>query len=228
MAVATGTGIGFRHRTNKSICRGREKSLPPSNAPSAGARTRARPLLAPVQAEIAVATAEDDIGPSPVPDSDPLFRLHTKRWAADDDDLLALFPRPRSAGASDRVRRGRVDLPHDACRRSPVEAARPGAQLPGRLRAIGRRCAENRFSSRRGSPNFSKTATVPVASPRFSIIAIATGGSTGTLDAACIGELLLCGLVSLHDRRLDPQRRAVRRAARIEVRSSSRPVEVHA
>jgi hypothetical protein len=53
---------------------------------------RLRPLLLPVQAEIAVATAEDDFTPVPAGRSDPLFRLQTKRWAVDDRDLLALVP----------------------------------------------------------------------------------------------------------------------------------------
>ena len=108
---------------------------------------RARPLLAPVHAEIAVAAAEDDIAGA-APDFDPLFRLAHEAVGRGRRRSARALSRPRSAGTPDRIRRGRVDLPHDACRRSPVEAARPGAQLPGRLRAIGRRAP--RTASRRG------------------------------------------------------------------------------
>ena len=53
---------------------------------------RLQPLLLPVQVEIAVATAEDDVEPMPADGRDPLFRLNTKRWAVDDRDLFALIP----------------------------------------------------------------------------------------------------------------------------------------
>ena len=53
-----------------------------------------RPLALAVRIETTIATAEDECdqaaGATP---PDPLFRLQTRRWALDDDDLAGLIPR---------------------------------------------------------------------------------------------------------------------------------------
>jgi hypothetical protein len=96
MSVLTDNGTDFGNQSTMrdrriDLSRAREISAAIERAIARGV-SRFLPLLAAVQAEIAVATAEDEIEPPPAHDFDPLFRLHMRRWAADDGDLLALVP----------------------------------------------------------------------------------------------------------------------------------------
>jgi glycosyltransferase involved in cell wall biosynthesis len=89
-----GTDFGDQSLTRDQridLSRAREISAVMERAIARGV-SRFQPLLAAVQAEIAVATAEDEIEPTPTHGFDPLFRLRIRRWAADDGDLLALVP----------------------------------------------------------------------------------------------------------------------------------------
>jgi hypothetical protein len=59
----------------------------------AAGQTRLRPLATAVEIEIAVANAENALGDAADTDeSDPLFRLHTQRWAVGEDDCAKLAP----------------------------------------------------------------------------------------------------------------------------------------
>jgi glycosyltransferase involved in cell wall biosynthesis len=52
---------------------------------------RLKSLLAATRTEIAVADAESE-ATGAAPDQDPVFRLHSRRWAIDDGDIAALVP----------------------------------------------------------------------------------------------------------------------------------------
>jgi glycosyltransferase involved in cell wall biosynthesis len=186
---------------------------------------RARPLLAPVQAETVVATAEDDIVPSPVPDFDPLFRLHLKRWAADDDDLLAFFP-----VRDPRVRLIALDV--DVSIYLTMPAADSLSRIPGPGRSFLVAFAQS-GGARHGPLLIDETTA--------EILEICDGTRTVSemfrhglrhhgfdedAQRRCIDELLTSGLVSLHDERIDP-RVAPRPLARIEVYADHRS-EAHA
>ena len=187
---------------------------------------RARPLSAPVQAEIAVAMAEDDIGASSDPEFDPLFRLHTKRWAADDDDLLALFP-----VCDPQVRLITFDVDVSIYLRMP--AADSLSKTPARGRSFLVAFAQS-GAARRGPLLVDETtaAILEICDGTRTVSETFRHGlhhHTGFDENAqrrCIVELLTCGLVSLQDCCVDPH---VGPASlrRIEVRSSNHD-KVHA
>jgi glycosyltransferase involved in cell wall biosynthesis len=186
---------------------------------------RARPLSAPVQAEIAVAMAEDDIGASPAPEFDPLFRLHTKRWAADDDDLLALFP-----VRDPQARLIAFDVDVSIYLRTPVADALSKTPAPGRSFLVA-------FAQSGGA----RREPLLVDETTAEILEICDGTRTVSeifhdddrtgfdedVQRRCIAELLASDLVSLQDCRIDP-RVAPRSLERIDVRSTGQPSEVHA
>jgi glycosyltransferase involved in cell wall biosynthesis len=187
---------------------------------------RARPLSAPVAAEIAIAMAEDDNRASPAPEFDPLFRLHTKRWAADDDDLLALFP-----VRDPQARLIAFDVDVSIYLRMPAAAALSKMPVPGRSFLVA-------FAQSGGA----RREPLLVDETTAEILEICDGTRTvsglfrhglrhhTTLDEdaqrGCIAALLTSGLVSLQDRRIDPGN-APASLGRFEVRSSHRS-EAHA
>jgi glycosyltransferase involved in cell wall biosynthesis len=185
---------------------------------------RARPLSAPVAAEIAIAMAEDDIEPSPVHDFDPLFQLHTKRWAADDDDLLALFPL-----RDPQLRLIVFDVDVSIYLGMPPAASLSRMPAPGRSFLV----AFAQSGGARREPFLVDETTAEILEicdgTRTVREMFRHGPHTGFDEDAqrgCIAALLTSGLVSLHDRRIDP-RVAPASLGRIEVRSSLRS-EVHA
>ena len=167
---------------------------------------RARTLLAPVRAEIAVAAAEDDIAGA-APDFDPLFRLHTKRWAADDDDLLALFP-----ARDPRMRLIEFDVDVSIYLTTPDGLSKTPA--PGRSFLV----AFAQSGGERREPLLVEESTAE-------ILEVCDGTRTvcevlehcGLRPAParrqdsrrrCIAELFTSGLVSQQDERVDLRRRA--------------------
>jgi glycosyltransferase involved in cell wall biosynthesis len=187
---------------------------------------RGRQLLAPVQAEIAIAKAEDVIGDSPALDVDPLFRLDTKRWAAGDDDLLALFP-VRDPQA--RLIAFDVDV--------SIYLTMPAVDSLSRMPAPGRS-----FLVAFAQSGGARRGPLLVDETTAEILEICDGTRTFSemfrhglrhhtgfdedAQRGCIAELLTSGLVSLQDRSIDL---CVAPASlrRIEVRSNHRS-EVHA
>src|SRR5262249_8091966 len=90
--------------------------------------TSCQPLALAVRTEIAVAAAEEEADrTAPQAISDPLFRLHLKRWALRDGDLAALIPL-RDAGL--RI----VEFDHDVSEFLGVASIAdfPAAVSPGR------------------------------------------------------------------------------------------------
>jgi hypothetical protein len=183
-------------------------------------------MLAPVLVEIAVATAEDDIVRSPIPDFDPLFRLHTKRWAADDDDLLALFP-----VRDPRVRLLALDV--DVSIYLTMSAADSLSKTPAPRRS---------FLVAFSQPGTARRGPLLVDETTAEILEICDGtrtvselfrqglrhhqGFDADAQRRCVAELLTSGLVFLQDRCIDP-RTAPAPLRRIEVNSSRRS-KVHA
>jgi hypothetical protein len=187
---------------------------------------RLRPLLPPVQAEIAVARAEDDVEPMPAGGSDPLFRLRTKRWAVDDRDLLALIP-----VRDPRVRVIAFDFDVSAFMdiRTADKLLENPVPLPSYLVAFARSGAELR------EPLLVQAATVEFLECCDGTRSVAEimGHSKrkwARLDThkelKWIEEMLLSGLLWLQDERIDPGASVGRQALkRIEVRSSCPPNE---
>lgn len=183
----------------------------------------ARPLLAPVEAEIAVVMAEDDIEPSHAPDFDPLFRLHTKRWAVDDDDLLALYP-----VRDPQARLMEFDVDVSIYLRMPAanSLSRMPAPGPSFLVAFAR-------GAHRGPLLVDETTAeilefcdgTRTVSEMFRHGLRHRTGFDEDAQRRCIAELLTSGLVSLQDHCMDT-RVAPASLGRIEVRSSHRS-EVH-
>jgi glycosyltransferase involved in cell wall biosynthesis len=189
---------------------------------------RLRPLLARVQAEIAVATAEDDVEPETAGGWDPLFRLRTKRWAVDDRDLFALIPvrDPRvrvivfdfDVSAFMDMRTADKLLENPAPTHSYLIAfARSGAKLrePLLVRAATAEFLECCDGTR-------SVAEIMEYLKR----------NCDQLDTRkeleWIREMFLSGLVWLQDERVDPGATVRGQALkRIEVRSSCLPIEVH-
>jgi glycosyltransferase involved in cell wall biosynthesis len=187
---------------------------------------RAPPLLAPVVAEIAVATAEDDIEATPAPDFDPLFRLHMKRWAVDDDDLLALFP-----VRDPRVRLIEFDIDVSIYLTMPATDCLSKTPAPGRSFLV----AFAQSDGERRGPLLVEERTAEIlvlcdgthtVSEVFEHCDRHRPGFDQDARRRCIAQLLTSGLVSLHDERIDPPA-APRPLARIEVRSAS-PIGVDA
>jgi glycosyltransferase involved in cell wall biosynthesis len=186
---------------------------------------RLQPLLPRVQAEIAVATAEDDVEPVPAHGWDPLFRLRTQRWAVDDRDLFALIP----------VRDPRVRLIAFDFDVSPFMHIRTGDELlddpapvQSYLVAFARSGAELR------EPLLVQAATAAFLECCDGTRSVAeiVGHSKrnwGRLDThkTWIEEMFLSGLLWLQDERIDSSARGGRPALkRIEVRSSWPPIKV--
>jgi hypothetical protein len=221
-----GGGDWFPTLDGKIDLSGARKVLAAIESAIATGDERARPLLAPVQVEIAVAMAEDDIGSSPDPEFDPLFRLHTKRWAADDDDLLALFP-----VRDPQARLIAFDVDVSIYLRMPAADALSKMPPPGRSFLVA-------FAQSGGARRESLIVDETVAE----ILEICDGtrtvfemlrhglrhrtGFDENAQRGCIVELLTAGLVFLQDRCID-RRVAPAFIGRIEVRSSLR-TEVHA
>jgi len=93
LQASTGNGSRARlspHRSTKSILRARKICWPKSIEPSAADQLS---LAQAVEAEIAIAAAEkDDLGARDGAGCDPLFRLHSRRWAVGELDFGTLAP----------------------------------------------------------------------------------------------------------------------------------------
>jgi hypothetical protein len=182
---------------------------------------RARPLLTPIQTEIAVAMAEDDVGASPAPEFDPLFRLHAKRWAADDDDLLALFPVRDS-----QARLIAFDVDVSIYLRMPAAEALSKIPAPGRSFLVafaqsGGARREPLLVDETGAEILEICDGTRTVSEMFQHGLRHDTGFDENAERRCIAELFTSGLVSLQDRCVDP-RVALASRGRIEVRSRHR------
>jgi glycosyltransferase involved in cell wall biosynthesis len=186
---------------------------------------RLQPLLLPVQAEIVVAAAEDDVEPMPSDGWDPLFRLNTKRWAVDNRDLFALIP-----VRDPRVRVIAFDF--DVSSFMDIRTADKLLDNPVPLRsylvAFGRSGAELR------EPLLVQAATAEFLECCDGTRSVAeiieySKRNCAQLDARTavklIEEMFLSELLWLRDERIDPSVTA-HALKRIEVRSSGLPVEV--
>jgi hypothetical protein len=192
---------------------------------SRGGGKHLQPLLPRVQAEIAVATAEDDVEPVPADGWDPLFRLRTQRWAVDDRDLFALIP-----VRDPRVRLIAFDFDVSAFMhiRTAAELLDNPAPVRSYLVAFARSGAELR------EPLLVQAATAAFLECCDGTRSVAeimghSKRNRGRLDThkEWIEEMFLSGLLWLQDERIDPSARAGRQALkRIEVRSSCSPIEV--
>jgi hypothetical protein len=189
---------------------------------------RLQPLLLPVQVEIAVATAEDDVEPMPADGWDPLFRLNTKRWAVNDRDLFALIPvrDPRV-----RVIAFDFDVSSFMDIRTADKLLDNPVPLHSYLVAFAQSGAELR------EPLLVQAATAEFLECCDGILSVAeimeySKRNCAQLDTHTelkwIEEMFLSGLLWLQDERIDPGVTVGRHALkRIEVRSSCLPIEVH-
>jgi hypothetical protein len=183
-----------------------------------------QPLLPRVQAEIAVATAEDDVEPVPARGWDPLFRLRTKRWAVADRDLPALIP-----VRDPRVRVIAFDFDVSAFMqlRTADELLHNPVPVHSYLIAFARSGAELR------DPLLVQAATVEFLECCDGTLSVAeimrhSKRNWARLDTheelKWIEEMFLSGLLWLQDERIDPSAMMGRQALkRIEVRS---PIKV--
>jgi glycosyltransferase involved in cell wall biosynthesis len=188
---------------------------------------RLKPLLPRVLAEIAVATAEDEVEPVAADGRDPLFRLRTKRWAVDDRDLFALIP-----VRDPRVRVIAFDFDVSAFMqiRTADELLDDPAAVHSYLVAFARSGAE-----------LHEPLLVQAATAEFLECCDGTRSVAEILghskrprarldthkELQWIEEMFLSGLLWLQDERIDPSATVPRQALkRIEVRSPCPPIEV--
>jgi hypothetical protein len=157
-----------------------------------------------IETEIAIAAAEQEEAPSiPAAGCDPLFRLHTARWAMAADDLAGMLPL--------RDPRLRVlEFDYDV---SEFMGVRTGADLPTlptprRSYVVVFACADRE----RQSPLVVDGTTVQILKlsdgTRTALEVIRdleheAGRSTASDNLGWIENLFMHGLISLHDKRLD-------------------------
>ena len=179
------------------------------------------PLAPAVEIEIAIAAVENDTAQPPAEASDPLFRLHLRRWAMAEGDLAALVPLrdPRL-----RV----IEFDYDV---ADFMGARTIADLPAA--PTPRRSYIVAFSSADGegrNPLVVDGTTAHIlqlsdgtrtASDITRELDRQASGSTDSTSLAWIEGLLVHGLISLHDER--SQRVARVSPVRIDATRGSKP-----
>jgi glycosyltransferase involved in cell wall biosynthesis len=181
---------------------------------------RLAPLAPAVEIEIAIAAVEEaPVQPTPVEASDPLFRLHMRRWALAEGDLATLVPLrdPRL-----RV----IEFDYDV---ADFMGARTIADIPAS--PTPRRSYIVAFSA----PDGEGRNPLVVDGTTAQILKLSdgtrtaqeiareldhqAGGSADTTSLAWIEGLLLHGLIALRDANFDPVlpvKAAARRTARLE------------
>jgi glycosyltransferase involved in cell wall biosynthesis len=182
------------------------------------------PFVPAVEIEIAIAAVENDTEQAPAEASDPLFRLHLRRWAMAEGDLAALVPQrdPRL-----RV----IEFDYDV---ADFMGARTIADLP--TSPAPRRSYIVAFSSADGegrNPLMVDRTTAQIlmlsdgtrtASEIARELDRQAGGATDSTSLAWIEGLLVHGLISLHDKR--SQRVARVSPVRIDATRGSKPSPV--
>jgi glycosyltransferase involved in cell wall biosynthesis len=187
---------------------------------------RFRSLIAVVQTEIAIAMVEDDIQSASAAESDPLFRLHMQRWAADDADFFDLVPF-RDPNA--RIIRCDFDVSNFARVDTPDELLNAPIRGHSHLVAFVQR------SGRHREPLLIDEAAVEVlemcdGTRTLAEVIAQPGRECETLDLQsrrkCIEQMFLAGLFSLHEGRIDSRVAPANPLNRIEVSISRAAVEV--
>jgi glycosyltransferase involved in cell wall biosynthesis len=187
---------------------------------------RLAPFVPGVEIEIAIAAAETETAPSrPAEASDPLFRLHLRRWAVAEDDIARLVPLGDARlrvldfdfDVADYMRvRTAADLPA-----SPT--SRPSHMVAfSRVNGVGRDpLVVDAMTAQilRLSDGSRSAAEIAAELDR------AGGGSTAGANLEWIEGLLLHGLISLGERRAEAPSGAISVGARTRRAARPRPRE---
>jgi glycosyltransferase involved in cell wall biosynthesis len=164
-----------------------------------------RPLVPAVRIEIAVATAEREARDAgPTEGDDPLFRLRTRRWAFDDGDLAGLTP---VRDPNIRILRFDYDVADFAAVQSLAELPAVPSQGPSHIVALARSGDEQRSPllvdglTARALELSDGTRTAAEIAAQLD-----REGRAGLRENTLkwIENLFVCGLLSLHDVRVDP------------------------